>query len=141
MTVRTYIYDLITNDSVLNALGITEDSTFTTHTIDTPAVRPLCILRWQATNRGIDSADPSPVNQRILMVWVHDDRNRGEYDRIDAALKRLRTLLENVVGVNVGEGGAWLSGIRWEGDTDDLDDPDLRTLTRSAQFRLTGSGV
>jgi hypothetical protein len=77
MTVRTYIYDLITNDSVLNALGIDEDSTFTTHTIDTPAVRPLCILRWQATNPGISSDDPSPVNQRILTVWVHDDRNRG----------------------------------------------------------------
>lgn len=141
MTVRTFVYDLIINDSVLNALGITDDSTFTTHTIDTPSVRPLCILRWQAVNEGIQSGDISPINQRILTVWVHDDRNRGDYDRIDAALKRLRTLLGSVEGVNVGEGGAWLSGIRWEGDTDDLDDPDMRTIARSSQYRLTGSAV
>ncbi len=136
MGVREYIYGLLTSDTVLNSLGITENSTFTTHTVDTPQIRPLMILRWQAVSPGI-----GPVNQRILTVWVHDERNRGDYDRIDQALRRLRTLLDNVVGVNVGDPTAWLSGIRWEGDTDDLDDPDMGTISRSSQFRLTGSAI
>ncbi len=136
MGVREYIYNLLTTDTVLNSLGITGDSTFTTHTVDTPQVRPLMILRWQAVSPGI-----GPVNQRILTVWVHDDRNRGDYDRIDQALRRLRAILDNIVGVNVGEPGAWLSATRWEGDTDDLDDPDMGTISRSSQFRLTGSAI
>lgn len=141
MGVREFVYQRLTGDTILNSLGITGDSTFLSHTVDTPQVRPLMILRWQAISRGIESADPSPVNQRILTVWVHDDRNRGDYDRIDDALRRVRTLMESVVGVNVGEPGAWLSGVRWEGDTDDVDDPDMGTLSRSSQFRLTGSAI
>jgi hypothetical protein len=134
--VREYIYGLITSDGDLNDLGINEDSTFTQHTIDTPSVRPLCILRWQNVVPGM-----GPVNQRLLQVWVHDDIAAGDYTRIDASLNRLRALLTGVEGVNVGAGGAWLSAIRWEGDSDDLDDDDARTITRNAQFRLTGSAI
>lgn len=136
MTIRSYVYGLLTADPVMNSLGITEDSTFLSHTIDTPQVRPLMILRWMATNPGI-----GPVRQRLLTVWVHDDRRRGEFDRIDETLSRVRTLLENVSGVNVGEPGSWISTVIWEGDTDDVDDPDMGTLSRSSQFRITGSAV
>lgn len=136
MTVRSYIYDLLTQDTVMNSLEITADSTFLSHTLDTPQVRPMMVLRWQATNVGVGK-----VNQRILTIWVHEDRRVGSFDRIDETLSRARTLLENVVGVNVGEPGSWVSAIRWEGDTDDLDDPDVGTLSRSSQFRITGSAV
>ncbi len=136
MGVREYIYNRLTTDTILNSLGITGTSTFLSHTLDTPQVRPLMVLRWQAITPGIGL-----VNQRILTVWVHEDRNRGDYDRIDDALKRIRTLMESVVGVNVGEPGAWLSTIRWEGDTDDVDDSDMGTLSRSSQYRLTGSAI
>ena len=136
MSVRSYIFSLITTDPILNELGVNAASTFTTHTVDTPQVRPLCILRWQAVNEGM-----GPVNQRILTVWVHDARNVGDYTRIDRSLKRLRALLTGVEGVRVGDMYEWLSGIRWEGDSDDLDDDALNTITRNAQFRLTGSAI
>lgn len=136
MGAREYIFNLITTDPTLVALGINVDSTFTQHTLDTPQVRPLCILRWQNVVPGM-----GPVNQRLLQVWVHDDLSAGDYARIDASLNRLRTLLTSVAGVNVGPADAWLSAITWEGDSDDLDDDDARTITRNAQFRLTGSAI
>lgn len=147
MTARKYIFDLITQDTILNALGITADSTFTTNTVDTPQIRPLCILNWQPTNPGMQNTQKSsglkgwPINQRILQVWVHDSDKAGDYGIIDLALKRLRAILMAVEGVNVGEPGAWLSGINWEGDSGDLRDDEQRTITRNAQFRLTGSAI
>lgn len=139
MGVREYIFSLITTDSVMNGLGINADSTFTSHTVDTPQVRPLCILRWQATPAPLISG--FPINQRILQVWVHVSVNEGSYERVDQALRRLRTLMANVVGVNVGGDDAWLSAAIWEGDSDDLRDDESNTLTRNAQFRLTGSAI
>lgn len=136
MTARSFIYNLITTDPILNQFGINADSTFTQHTIDTPQIRPLCILRWQATNEGV-----GPVNQRILTVWIHDDINVGDYTNIDRSLIRLRALLTSVEGANVGEPDSWLSAIRWEGDSDDLRDDEARTINRNAQFRLTGSAI
>lgn len=150
MSVREYIFGLITSDPELNGLGITQDSTFVTHSVDTPQIRPLCILRWQAETPGLPSRRATagagsipnwPVNQRVLTVWVHEDRNMGDYTRIDRSLKRLRTLLTSVEGVHVGPGDTWLTAITWEGDSDDLDDDEARTITRNAQFRLTGSAI
>jgi hypothetical protein len=147
MTVRDYIFSLITTDSELNELGINANSTFTSNTLDTPQIRPMCILRWQTTNPGLIATREGagvakfPINQRILTVWIHEDIAKGDYTRIDASLKRLRDLLTGVEGVNVGEVGAWLQGINWEGDSDDLEDVEQRTLTRNAQFRLTGSAL
>lgn len=148
MSAREYIFNLITTDPELNGYGITRDSTFVTHSVDTPQVRPLCILRWQAVTPGLSQSVRSqggvrdwPVNQRILTVWVHEDRNMGDYTRIDKSLKRLRALLTGVEGVRVGDTDSWLSTITWEGDSDDLDDDEARTITRNSQFRLTGSAI
>jgi hypothetical protein len=139
MGLTSYVYSLITTDHVLNALGIHEDSTFLQHSVDTPQARPLCILRWQAVEPGMPSADGSPVNHQNLQVWIHDDW--GNYNRINQALSRLRIILPALVGVNVGDDDEWLSGARWTGDSEGLDDDVLRTATRNAQFRFTGSGI
>lgn len=139
MSVRAYIFQLITQDVELNGLGINADSTFTQHSVDTPQIRPLCILRWGETSEPIVS--DFPVHQRVLTVWVHEDRNVGDYGRIDQALNRLRTLLTSVHGVDIGGGEGWLSAINWEGNSSDLRDDDAGTITRNAQFRLTGSAI
>ena len=139
MSVREYIFTLITEDKELNDLGINFDSTFTQHSVDTPQIRPLCILRWGEAPQPLVSN--FPVNQRVLTVWVHADAAEADYGRIDQALRRLRTLLTNVAGVNVGDAGEWLSAIAWEGDSSDLRDDDAGTIVRNAQFRLTGSAI
>jgi hypothetical protein len=132
MTARAVIFELLTEDSVLNSLGFDIDSTFTDHSVDTPQVRPFMILRWQSVAVGI-----GPVNQRLLQVWVHDQP--ADYERIDQTLRRLRTLFGSLEAVRVDGGDAGLHTVLWEGDSDDLRDDEARTITRWAQFRLTGS--
>lgn len=147
MTVREHIYNLITTDTQLNALGINAASTFTGNTLDTPQIRPFCVLRWSLVNPGLRQTreggglNEFPVNQRILQVWVHDEWNAGDYTRIDRSLFRLRTLLTSVEGAFTGEPGTRLTAINWEGDSEDLSDDMMRTITRNAQFRLTGSAI
>jgi len=132
MSARALVFEGITEDSVLNTLGFTVDSVFTDHSVDTPQVRPFMVLRWQNVVVGI-----APVNQRILQVWVHDEP--ADYERIDAALYRLRTLLGSIEAVRIDGGDAGLHTVIWEGDSDDLRDDEVGTITRWAQFRLTGS--
>ncbi|MGE3487448.1 MAG: hypothetical protein AB7L09_22230 [Nitrospira sp.] len=139
MGLREYIFELITEDSQMNALGINFESTFSQHSVDTPQIRPMCILRWGDTPEPIVS--DFPVNQRTLTVWVHDSIADADYGQIDQALRRLRALLTSVQGVDVGGGVGWLSGIKWEGDSSDLRDDDAGTIMRNAQFRLTGSAI
>lgn len=145
MTTREFVVGLIVEDPVLSDLGFTRDSVFNQHGVDTPQVRPFMVLRWQAANPGFTTSNSGsalasfPIAQRILQVWVHDVP--ADYALIDQSLKRLRTLLMGVEGANVGEAGAWLHTIGWEGDSDDLSDDEVGTITRNAQFRLTGSAI
>ena len=132
MTVRELIFESVTTDPVLQVLGFDEDHVFTDHSLDTPQVRPLIVLRWQNVVVGLGS-----VNQRILQVWVHDQP--ADYERIDQTLKRLRTLLGSIEAVRIDGGAAGLHTVIWEGESDDLRDVEVGTITRWAQFRLTGS--
>lgn len=133
MGAREVIYEFITEDSVLQDLGFGVDSVFTDHTVDTPQVRPLMILRWQNVVVGV-----GPVNQRLLQVWVHD--RPGDFGAIiDPALRRLRTLLSSLEAVRLDGGAAGLHTVIWEGDSDDLRDDEVGTIARWTQFRLTGS--
>ena len=132
MTVRELIFEGITEDPVLNTFGFDADRVFTDHSVDTPQVRPFIVLRWQNVALGL-----AQVNQRILQVWVHDEP--ADYERIDETLKRLRTLLGSIEAVRIDGGDAGLHTVLWEGDSDDLRDDEAGTITRWAQFRLTGS--
>lgn len=145
MTLREFIVTKIIEDPVLSGLGFTVDSVFNSHGVDTPQVRPFIILRWQAGIPGFTTAQGGsalsnwPINQKVLQVWVHDEP--ADYDLIDRSLKRLRAILTPIEGVNVGASDEWIHTIVWEGDSDDLSDDEVRTITRNAQFRLTGSAI
>jgi hypothetical protein len=145
MGIREFLVTKIVEDPTLMSLGYNRDSVFGSHSIDTPQVRPLIVLRWQASNPGFITVQGGsalsnwPINQKIVQVWVHD--NPGDYARIDESLNRLRAILTSVEGVNVGSPNEWIHAIVWEGDSDDLSDDMLRTITRNAQFRLTGSAI
>lgn len=145
MSTRAFVVGKIVDDPLLSSMGFDRDSVFNQHGVDTPQVRPFMVLRWQAaipafatTNRGSGIRN-FPVNQRILQVWVHDVP--ADYSLIDRSLKRLRAILTGVEGVNVGEADSWLHTIVWEGESDDLSDDEVGTITRHAQFRLTGSAI
>jgi hypothetical protein len=134
MGVRELVTTRLTTDPALNSDGINLESTFLRHDKDTPQVRPLMVLRWQDTSPGL-----STVNQRNLQIWVHDVP--GDYTRIDRILKRVRIVLESIVGVNAGDAASWVTQIDWKGDSDDLDDDEAVTFCRNSNFTVTGSAV
>lgn len=136
MTIRSFVFSLLTTDTTLNSLGITANSVFTTHDVDTPQVRPMVILRWGLTDNVLNH---SPIASRALQVWVHDAP--GDYERIEAVLRRIRTLLTSVSAQNAGEQDAWVSEIRWDRFSEDLSDVDAGTITRNGDFTITGSAA
>lgn len=136
---RSYIFSLLTNDSVLNGLGFDQDSCFTTHDVDTPRHRPVMILRWQRTDPGLGDEVTQWSNYRRLQVWVHD--KPGDYSLIDKALQRVRDVLSNVYATYTGTDGMWVTQTNWEGFSEDLRDDDMDTITRNGQFLFVGSAA
>lgn len=132
MTIRDLIYDTLTQDTILNGLGITEDNTFNSNDEDTPQGRPLMVLRWGGASVGLDV-----VNLRSLTVWIHD--KPSDYSVVDQALERVRTILTAMYGVNAGAAGKWVVEIEWTGDSDDLTDDVQNTVCRNSQYNLVGS--
>lgn len=136
MTIRSFVFSLLTTDTTLIALGITADSVFTTHDVDTPQVRPMIVLRWGLTDNVLNR---SPIASRGLQVWVHDQP--GDYERIETILRRVRTLLTSVSAQNAGASDAWVSEIKWERFSEDLSDEDAGTIARNGDFTITGSAA
>lgn len=136
MTLRSFVFSLLTTDTTLNSLGIDANSVFTTHGVDTPQVRPMLILRWGITENVLNH---SPMGARSLQVWAHDEP--GDYERIDQILRRVRTLLTTVSAENAGSPDEWVSEIRWERFSDDLSDEDAVTIARNSDFTITGSAA
>jgi hypothetical protein len=136
MTIRSFVFSLLTADATLNSLGITANSVFTTHDVDTPQVRPMIVLRWGITDNVLNK---SPMASRGLQVWVHDEP--GDYERIETILRRVRTLLTSVSAANAGTNEDWVTEIKWERFSEDLSDEDARTITRNGDFTITGSAA
>lgn len=140
MTVRALVFSRITTDSQLNTLGFTVSNTFTQHDTDTPNVRPFAVLRWGGTDLGLNDFDTKVgSNLRRLSVWCHDDP--GDYERIDQYLSRVRTVLTGLYGTYVGDVGKFVGQITWNGDSDDLNDDVVGTITRNASFTIVGSAA
>jgi hypothetical protein len=136
MTIRSFVFSRLTTDATLNSLGITANSVFTTHDVDTPQVRPMIVLRWGLTDNVLNH---SPMAARALQVWVHD--RPGDYERIETILRRVRTLLTSVSAENAGASDEWVSEIRWDRFSEDLSDEDAGTITRNGDFTITGSAA
>lgn len=138
MTIRSYIFSLLTTDSVLNNLGFTVNNVFTSHDEDTPQSRPFMILRWGSTDVGLNDWDISiGSNLRNLTVWVHDDP--GDYGRIDQAVSRVRMALKSIHGAYTGSIGQYIGQVNWNGDSDDLKDDIVGTITRNSSYTFVGS--
>lgn len=137
MAMRDYVFGLLTGDSDMNDLGITVDSGFIQHDVDTPQVRPFMTIHWGNTNPGIQGFDL--VNERDFQVWVHDAP--GDYTKIDNILSRIRVLLMGTEATYTNTPGRWITGVEWMGDSDDLNDDEQDTITRYGEFRLIGSAA
>ena len=139
MTVRA-IFDTISTDSQLAALGITEDRIFEIQSLDERPFHsgPFVVFKWEESTiytqtytgmqNGIDRAP------RVLQIWVHIpmDETR-EYDLIDQILNRIDIVLDGMEHVQ-GSDGYTVTLARKAGRSGNLVDEGYKTITRNAVY-------
>lgn len=128
---RAVVRAAIIGDVTLASLGVVPEGVLAGD-IDTPQPRPFLNLKWGTTN---PASFGRVATQTALVVWVHDEPN--DYERIDAICRRLRVLLEQLVGQQ--DTNDYVSQITWTGDSQDLKDDGHRTIARQSTYRVNGS--
>lgn len=126
-TERTALYELITEDTVLNELGVTADNVFNSNDVDSPTMRPFVAIRWRNSERAFNSA-----YRRYVTIWVHD--TPSDYTVIDSIIKRLNALLGGAVHVE-GTDGSRITMFDHQGDSDDLIDDGFGTIARNTTWQ------
>lgn len=127
---RAIVRLAILGDDDLLALDITPEGVITGD-IDSPGVdkRPFLNLKWGQRTRGFGQ-----VSTVALEVWIHDSGR--DYARIENIMRRLRVVLEGLVGQ--GSGDQWVQVVKWENDSPDLQDDGHRTIFKISRFTVTG---
>jgi hypothetical protein len=128
MTARAAVWQLISGDTTLNALGIVQANTYTTNSVDNPETKPFVIIRFETVTAAFGQ-----IGAQNMSIWAHDER--GDYSRIDQILQRIQDILTNAVHV-AGNDGFTLSSSRYQGTSDDLWDDGYRTITRYSTFSV-----
>ena len=128
---KAAVYSLLANDAQLQSLGLASTAVYLAGTTDTPPERPFVALSWGNEQRGLSwDAKNGP---RELTIWVHDIP--GDYERIDAIISRIRTLLTTSLHV-VGLDGYTLTQADWTGNSGDLQDDGHGTFVRTVGFTV-----
>ena|SRR5688500_5943102 len=127
---RALVRLALIQDPTLITLGVVPEGVFAGD-VDTPDQRPFLQLRWSNTTPGVDV-----VSRRDLVIWVHD--NAGDYERIDSVIRRIKTIMSQLVGVPHAAG--YLMVCEWTGDSADLTDDGHGTITRTTSFSIVGTG-
>jgi hypothetical protein len=95
-----------------------------------PHRSPFIVIRMMPNSVAVKQGF---AHRQIAEVWAHDEP--GSYQRIDRILSAVRA---DLVGpVTIPDAIA----CEWSGDSQDLPDDGLGTITRSASFTLIGSGT
>jgi hypothetical protein len=130
---RAVIFNAITSDVVLQDIGLDPAAVYAGD-VDTPAQRPFVQLMW-----GIVPEVPNiaGVGPRVLTIWVHDQPN--DYERIDAIIRRIKSILAGLVGVKHDYG--WITQVDWNGDSEDGKDDGHGTIFRTTGHSVIGSGA
>lgn len=90
---------------------------------------PFIVIRMMPMTRELAEGVAHSQN---VQVWAHDQP--GSYQRIDSVLAAVRAALVGVVALP----GA--HACRWQGDSQDLADDGLGTVTRNSAFVCIGTG-
>lgn len=124
---RTWAYQKLIGDAAFTALVPAASVYGAGSLTQTPEKKPFVVLRF-----GPAIAAPVPdTHYTELQVWAHD--RPGDYLRIQEILAQAKTTL---VGQIVSIGAI---ACRWQGDSNDLADDGLGTITRNSSFRLVGN--
>lgn len=126
---RRLIYSLMNADPVGPMVpgGIFGDGS-----LEAPLERPFMNLTYRGPTPGLGR-----IRQMRAIVHVHDDI--GDYTRIDDTLKVVRDVLLAAPVKTLN--GVYLLDVQWEGDSDDLLDPERGTNMKNSTYLLTASGL
>jgi hypothetical protein len=132
------VYGLLATDAALATAAGYADTTHLSAAIfgsnsvdDVPAPRPFIVLHWGS----VEPTRYGTVGRRELTIWVYDEP--ADYARIDAMLRRIRTLISSAVGVATTLG--WLHQVDWLGESDDLWDESYQAIARNVVLRCVGT--
>jgi hypothetical protein len=126
MTARAALHTLLSDDVELATIGV--ERVYPTNAVDTAPESCFVIVRWDPSTVAFKTTGPDRAQ-----IWVHDvDRS---YDRINAALHRIRELLTDTVH-RAGADGWTLTTAEWLGEGPDLFDAGYSTCTRYADFTV-----
>lgn len=129
---RAAVYNLLVGDTQLSALGITASTIFSVASMDTaPRTQPFVVLRWSNLNVRWNMANQR--GKQNLQVWAHD--HGGDYGRIVSVLDRVFDILTNASHI-VGSDGYIMTQADWRGESEDLKDDGLKTITRNSAWEI-----
>lgn len=95
-----------------------------------PEHRPFIVINVGLDVPELNDGDAPAWTRRMASIWVHDDP--GSYDRIDDIISAIRGEL---VGQVSREGAICCL---WDGDSDQLADDMMGTITRYISLQLVG---
>lgn len=132
---RKLFYDLLAGYAPLTAL-ISVGKMFERGAVEAalPAEPPFLIYTFTNVN-----SEPRAISG--VQVWVYDVR--GDYSRIEAVLRTIRTRLSDFPEQSrIRSDGSIVRLMQadWQGDSGDLFDDVFRCNTRNGTWRLIGSG-
>lgn len=127
------VYQALTADPELNALGIDEDGVFSDYTLESaPRDGRFIIMRW-GTQSYRAVAQTGPTN---MVLWVHQAEELGsDFTEINKIHHRVREVLvgmEQVLGVD----GVKVTSVEFDGLGGNLRDPGFHTITKNAGYRV-----
>lgn len=142
---RDVIWNVITTDTELNALGIDSSAVFPNYANDKRPRDdgPFIILRWEnqsylgaSTLGGFGSGTGMGRGPRDLTVWAHLPREiSSDFTRLDEILDRLDDILSPLEHVD-GDDGYTLTCVRATGRGGDSTDDGYSTITRNAGYKV-----
>lgn len=133
MSARDAVFTLLSTDLILKQeWNIDGDRIWPAQTVDTaPRNGHFLVLRWEETTVAPGGASGS----QVLTVWAHISKEESsDYTKLDAILKRVRTILTEAIHIEGADGVLTCTDFR--GFSQDFDDPVFRTITRNAAFRI-----
>lgn len=108
------------------------DNIMVNFTPDGPKGNLFLVIRWGVTIRGIGN-----VNQVDLTCWAYN--REPDYGPIEDALMEIRRILPTMEGIRMSSTEA-ISGVGYNGDSDDLYDDGYRAHYRNTSHTITASG-
>jgi hypothetical protein len=80
-------------------------------------IKPCAVIRWRANNPF--PPEPIPAERQFVEVYLYEDTG---YTNIEAAIKRMKTLLHRKYIISTDHGLAW---VRWAGDLGEMEAEEL----------------